>query len=95
MSYAWVITKDLIGEGGQDGMHGPYGVSLTPDDIEKHQRAEEFIMKDDDGIIYYEGVFVALKDSATGFEPLYDFGMPNAGCTEIHYRNLEGEWSLL
>lgn len=42
-----------------------------------------FRMYDDDGILYYEG----RADEDTSFEPLDDFGMPNAGCTYIKYWN--------
>ena len=47
---------------------------------------KRFSMYDDDGGLCYEGVFVG-DDDATGFEPLEEFGMPNAGCTEIRYHN--------
>ena len=39
-------------------------------------------MKDDDGETYYEG---EIYGDFTGFEPLDNYGMPNAGCTSIWY----------
>lgn len=44
---------------------------------------ESFKMFDDDGELYYTGY--AKKD--VDFDPLDDFGLPNAGCTRIHYYN--------
>ena len=48
---------------------------------------EKFKMLDDDGELYYIG---QAKPGAD-FEPLDDFGMPNAGCTEIQYMNPKTE----
>lgn len=92
--YAWAITKDHIAdENAREGSNlnakgviGPRGVKLTAEQIENHPNREYFKMYDDDGELYYEGYFVGADD-AEGFEPLEDFGMPNAGCTGIKYRN--------
>lgn len=46
---------------------------------------ESFHLHDDDGEIYYAGWARPEAD----FAPLDDFGMPNAGCTEIRYLNHE------
>lgn len=48
-----------------------------------------FKLFDDDGELYYSGYALPLDSPyiESGFEPLDDFGMPNAGCTEIKYRN--------
>lgn len=43
-------------------------------------------MKNDDGIVYYKGLS-SSNDDETAFNPLDDFGMPNAGCTSIEYYN--------
>lgn len=51
-----------------------------------------FRLYDDDGNIYYEG----LSDDFATFEPLDDYGTPNAGCTEIRYYNDKTkEWETL
>jgi len=50
-----------------------------------------FKMYDDDGNLYYDG----MSSHPDVFAPLDDFGMPNAGCTEIHYRNKDGEFERL
>jgi len=39
-------------------------------------------MFDDDMNLYYEGKIIGDYD---GFEPLDDFGMPNARCTSIWF----------
>lgn len=49
-----------------------------------------FKMYDDDNNLYYSGVFAEVTPEPDGtmldgFEPLDDFGTPNAGCTEIRY----------
>lgn len=51
-----------------------------------------FRMYDDDGILYYEG---RMNQYCDGFEPLNDFGTPNAGCTMIKIRKKDGSWELL
>ena len=67
---------------------------------------EWFRMYDDDGELYYTGVRTGESDdsgygSEHGFEPLDDYGTPNAGCTEIRYLNLakstadKEEWETL
>ena len=55
--------------------------------------AERFIIKDDDGNIYYGGLIQG--SDYQGFEPLDDYGQPNAGATEIHYINADGSWEQL
>lgn len=50
-----------------------------------------FRLLDDDGLVYYYGF-----SSAESFAPLDDFGMPEAGCTEIQYHNPKTmEWETL
>jgi len=77
--YAWKITKDHLDDEDTNTL-GP--CSITPG-----QQAEldsgkgtPFKMYDDDGELYYSGLIIG---SFNGFEPLEDFGMPNAGCTSI------------
>jgi len=77
--YRWIITKDRIG--GDDK-----GVESGNLDPSIKVNAARFSMYDDDGECYYEGMIYGEYD---GFEPLDDFGMPNAGCTGI---KVNGEW---
>jgi hypothetical protein len=59
-----------------------------------------FRLYDDEGNLYYEGRS-SDADSEDAFNPLDDFGTPNAGCTEIGYYSLSrgdkapGEWVTL
>lgn len=75
--YRWVISEAPIGQS-EKGTQGPRNL-----DPELDTRKARFRMKDDDGEIYYYGYIWGDYD---GFEPLDDFGMPNAGCTTIEYR---------
>ena len=89
--YGWLITKDHIGNGADDGATGPQKITKTHADnlvqIDCTDPTvgvrEMFKMYDDDGVLYYTGFITGEYD---GFEPLDDFGTPNAGCTEIRYR---------
>lgn len=88
-AYRWVITKDLLPdldepEGSNSnarGVSGPEG-----SDISLTDNPTRFAMYDGDGECYYEGIIYGDFD---GFEPLDDFGTPNAGCTAI---KINGEW---
>lgn len=70
---------------GDVGVVGPSGVDFTEKEIMK---GKAFKMKDGDGELVYRGRIIGAYD---GFEPLDDFGSPNAGCTEIWYF-LKGKW---
>lgn len=82
--YAWVIMKDHLapdGFGGEVGVKGPR--DATPELLaDLTHMGRTFEMRDDDGELYYTGRIVGEYD---GFEPLDDFGRPNAGCTSIRY----------
>lgn len=87
--YVWVIDKDLTACGEDAGVFGPRGA--TKEDLSRC--TIPFQMYDDDGELYYSG---RMSEECDGFEPLDDFGMPNAGCTIIKLRNAEtGEWEIL
>ena len=77
MGYYWLITKVHL-----DSLEDEVGInggSLASDDKYLTDPAR-FSMYDDDDNCYYEGMIYGDYD---GFEPLDDFGMPNAGCTYI------------
>ena len=90
---AWIITKDLFDtdQGTEVGVFGPRGVSETAVASLKAGDGFKFRMLDDDGEVYYHG----LSSEADIFDPLDDFGMPNAGCTDIQYRGRGGGWTSL
>lgn len=96
--YGWVITKDNLTKEDQKvgidlpsdkGISGPRNSTYTEAECRK---GAKFRMLDDDGEIYYYGYIVG---DYSGFEPLDDFGTPNAGCTEIQYKDAQGEWEGL
>ena len=95
---AWTITVDNVGEVEEPlgtnanavGLTGPREVKLTKEQIIAHPDAKKFRMKDDDGVVYYEGYMVCDDE----FAPLDDFGEPNAGCTSIELW-LNNEWIML
>jgi len=88
----WVITKDKLADPDSKqgtlanavGVTGPYGYKGDGKEL-----TSRFRMKDDDGEVYYYGF-----SREAGFEPLDDFGMPNAGCTTIEYF-LNGDWEQI
>jgi len=73
MRYFWKITKVHL-----DSLRDEVGVYNGTNSI--NENPSRFSMYDDDDNCYYEGMLYGEYD---GFEPLYDFGMPNAGCTYI------------
>ena len=86
MGYGWIITKDIIEDGLGNLTSGPRGSQFTFADLEA--TGTQFRMYDDDGTLYYEGLICGDFD---GFEPLDDFGTPNAGATRIELY-LKGRW---
>jgi len=83
--YNWIITTDHINDV-EKGLTGPSNKS-------RHTANEtDFQLLDDDGELYYTGT---LFGDFEGFEPLDDFGMPNAGCTEIKLRGEDGKFRTL
>jgi hypothetical protein len=92
MAYGWIITVDHI-ENSEKPVIGPSGISpeLTAH-LNKNQ-GQKFKMYDDDGELYYSGRIIG---DYSGFEPLDDYGTPNAGCTEIKlYNSTSNEWETV
>jgi hypothetical protein len=90
--YHWLITHDHIDGGASKGVQGPRGSTATAEEITASGLA--FRLHDDDGELYYEGLYVGPDDESL-FSPLDDFGMPNAGCTTIQYHNALGAWETI
>ncbi len=80
----WKITKDHICNGDDDNIKS----SNFKEDV---KLPFEFKMYDDDGELYYEG----KTNYNYTFAPLDDFGMPNAGCTDIKYIYDGNKWKSL
>jgi hypothetical protein len=91
--YAWLIDESsLDGDKPFKPVIGPRGAN---DELLARLRAgegEPFRIYDDDEEEYYRGRIIG---DYSGFEPLDDYGMPNAGATEIRYRSQSGAWEIL
>lgn len=104
MSYAWIIDRDHLEEGSDEGAVGVMGPGDAPDwmirtlrlpdlygapltDPRVNVRVYTFQMSDDDGDLYYTGRMITDEGSSEDacYGPLGDYGMPNAGCTDIRY----------
>jgi hypothetical protein len=95
-TYAWVITRDHLesktAEPGAALVSGPSGAA--DEQISSAMATGyPFIIKNDDGETYYSG-YCWTADPEFGdedlFGPLNDYGMPNAGATDILYREHGG-----
>jgi len=97
-TYGWVITKDKLCEGeGDRNDKGTMGPRSMPEEIVQRLNSGEgrtFRMLDDDEEIYYYGRYIG-DDSEDMLGPLDDFGMPNAGCTMIQYKNEDGKYETI
>lgn len=94
--YKWQIIKDLLT---MESDKLPELVSGPRNCLDNVEMPDKFRMLDDDGVVYYEGICNCLSNNhpdVNGFEPLDDFGEPNAGCTSIEYWNEATEgWEML
>ena len=88
MSYRWIITKDRIENGEKVGVEGPNGCDST-----LKSNPQRFSLYDDDGECYAEGMLYSTDKSHNYeealFGPLFDYGLPNWGCTAI---KVDGEF---
>lgn len=78
------------------GTYGPRGI--TDEEVAKLDKGEghRFRMYDDDGELYYSGLYLGDKNSEDAFEPLDCYGTPNAGAVRIDYINdVNGKWEEL
>lgn len=107
-TYGWIITwgNPEIGLDDAEGIRGPHDMPLINElDMPQATLSDliEFKMFDDDGEHYYTGR-LWLDDERTdvwteaeeeeAFGPLYDFGQPDSGCTEIRYK-LNNQWKTI
>lgn len=93
--YAWIIDKDHLFDPrlakmmrDDAGTKGPRDADPDLVTLLALGYGHRFQMFDDDDELYYEGRIVWSADHDgpnVGFEPLEDFGQPNAGCTGIKY----------
>ena len=100
----WTITKDHIAEAGAKpatnanavGLYGPRTASMTAEEILANEHSLDFRILFDGGELCYEGkCFLPEGLTEDAFGPLDDFGGPNAGATDIQYRNEKDVWETL
>lgn len=94
---AWIIDRDYYADKSEPAPCNANAVGMTGPNMADHhvlQRLREnprygvkFRMYDDDGNLYYAGRISPKAADLNGFQPLDNFGTPNAGCTEIRYYN--------
>ena len=84
-SYRWKIDKDYLDGDNENTAVGKEG----PRDLDENVKSnpQGFTLYDDDDIAYYHGW---LYGEYEGFEPLDDFGTPNAGAVHIKFDGDEG-----
>jgi hypothetical protein len=96
--YGWIIDTDVLYESDREtfsksdaGTVGPSNIDPAVEARLKAGEGEPFEMYDDDGEKYYTGRLLvpddAKADAEVEFAPLHDFGLPNAGATEIRYKD--------
>ena len=91
-NYAWVITTDHL-DNMPANVAGPR--DATEDQIAMaREKGTRFKIYDDDGILYYSGRYWEPSGDID-FGPLDDYGAPNAGATEIRYRDASGKYVTL
>lgn len=83
---AWIITKDHLNDEVVEVL-GPSIITDKEIEILKKGKGKSFRLYDDDHTLYYSGKLIGEDE----FEPLDDYGTPNAGCTTIEvFEN--GKW---
>ena len=87
MAGSFVITEDHL-----DGVEKYNEGLATPETVKA--KGQPFRLLDDDGILYYSGICLHDGSESAIFAPL-DWGMYNAGCTEIQYLEKSGEWETV
>ena len=97
---AWIITKDYLHEQSPEDFTSEVGVRSKAWDFWDLAHPDRpryaFKMYDDDGVLYYAGL-CSSRDDDRAFDPLDDFGSPNAGAVRIDYfdRFNTKEWEEL
>jgi hypothetical protein len=86
----WIITTDFIEPSNNRRGEWLYASPRFPGNFTVANLPIEFRLYDGDGNLYYEG-----RMQNEDFDPLDDFGGPNAGCTEIKTRSAGGAWTTL
>lgn len=89
---SFVITKDYL----EPNCQFADATEVQKAQIKKDGFTVHFMMYDDDQELYYGGYLkTKLEGSEGAFRPLEDWGMPNAGCTDIKYKEADGKYHSL
>lgn len=93
-NYGWIITRDNVCEGKDVGVMGPSAMSDAVVTALTAGKGVAWRAYDGDGEWLYSGRYI---DSPNGneFAPLDNFAGPNAGATELRYRQADGTWKTL
>jgi len=95
-SDTFVITKDYLSVNSGSTPDFATATDEQKVQIKKDGFTVHFLMYDDDDILYYGGYLkTELDGSEEAFEPLDCYGMPNAGCTDIKYKEKDGKYHSL
>lgn len=100
----FIITKDVLEKvnyalDDPKAVIGPRSVTTETEAKLRNGEGQRFRLLDDDGILYYEGLFIddseaeGWEDDAE-FQPLDAYGRPNAGAVTIKYLE-NGQWVAL
>lgn len=84
-NYGWIIDVDLLEDGADVGTMGPGAISPEIEARLLKGEGLAFRLYSDDRELYYEGRIITTEKDGEEFQPLDDFGAPNAGCTYIMY----------
>jgi hypothetical protein len=91
----WKITKDNVDNGLSVGRTSSDFNETKWNEQKKNGEVTKFRLLDDDGEIYFYGEYDGLNGSETkAFAPLDQWGAA-FGCTELQFRNEEGEYETL
>jgi len=92
-NYGWIIDwgNPNIGLEDEKDTVGPRDISPQLEAQLNNNEGEAFQLYDDDDELYYYGRIVGDYE---GFEPLDDWGTPNAGCSYIKYKDDTGNWVM-
>lgn len=97
--YAWIIDVDHLVEGPSDrsdaGLTGPSVATAEQLAALASGEGLPFRILDDDGELYFTGRIIGGgpdADDTAAFGPLWDYGTPGAGATEIQYQDAAGRW---
>ena len=85
--YAWIIDKDHLGRG-DEGRIGPRNPDPASLETLNKGGGEPLRLYDSDGVLQFE---VRIAGDYDCFEPMNDWGYPNATTTDVRYLS-QGQW---